>query len=103
MKAADLRHVVSQNTGSLAAAHRNLFGDNLPVQKPSEYRVFGYLSLFRVGEETSNEIDNLVLLREESPELRPTFERLIEYGSTLWCQRSLRATQAGLSGCRRIR
>ena len=78
MKASDLRSVVSNNTAPLAAAHRNLFGDNLPQQKRDEYRVFGYLSLFRVGQETSNEIDNLILFGRESPELRPAFVRLIE-------------------------
>jgi hypothetical protein len=78
MKAADLRAVVANNTASLAAAHRNLFGDNLPQQKREEYRVFGYLALFRVGQETSNEIDNLILFGKDNPELRAEFVRLIE-------------------------
>lgn len=78
MKAVDIRKVAADGTGALAAAHRNIFGDNLPKQKRDEYQVFGYLALFRVGEETSNEIDNLILFGKDSPELRPEFMRLIE-------------------------
>jgi hypothetical protein len=78
MRAADLRRVVADGTASLAAAHRNCFGDNLPRQKRDEYRVFGYLAMFRVGEETSNDIDNLLLFGRDNPDLHPEFVRLVE-------------------------
>lgn len=80
MNAKDIRNVVANGTGSLAAIHRNLFGDNLPSYKKTDRRVFGYLALFRVGLETSNEIDNLLLFGQEIPELRPLYEKLIASG-----------------------
>ena len=77
MNAADLRRVVAERSGALAAIHRNIFGDNLSAQKRDELRVFGYLALFRVGHETSNEIDNLLLFGQEIPALRAHYEELI--------------------------
>ena len=77
MKAADARNVVANNTAALAAIHRNLFGDNLPARKREGSGVFGYLALFRVGQETSNEIDNLLLFGQSIPALRPHYERLV--------------------------
>ena len=68
---------MNEKTGALAAIHRNVFGDNLSVQKREELRVYGYLALFRVGHETSNEIDNLLLFGQEIPALRPHYEQLI--------------------------
>jgi len=78
MKASDVRKIVAEGSEALAGAHRNFFGDNLPQQKRSEYRVFGYLSLFRIGEETSNEIDNLILFGKYIPELYDDYSRFFE-------------------------
>lgn len=77
MNANDIRRIVSTGTTALAAIHRNVFGDNLPAQKCDEMQVFNYLALFRLGQETSNEIDNLLLFGKEIPALRAHYEELI--------------------------
>jgi hypothetical protein len=57
--------------------HRNVFGENLKEERRQDFLVFSYLNYFRVGHETSNGIDELILFGRELPNLEPTYERLV--------------------------
>ena len=65
MTAAEIRQFSSSQLAPLAAIHRNVFGDNLTPQRRRDSNVFNYLRLFRVGLETSNQVDNLLLFGPE--------------------------------------
>lgn len=70
MTATELRQFSSPQLAPLAAIHRNIFGDNLTGQRRRDSNAFNYLRLFRVGFETSNEVDNLLLYGRDIPALQ---------------------------------
>lgn len=60
-----------------ATIHRNIFGENLKEERRQDFLVFSYFNYFRVGFETANGIDELILFGKEMPGLKKDYERLI--------------------------
>jgi hypothetical protein len=78
MTADELRRFSTNQDSPLGAIHRNLFGDNLSSARRNGKACFGFLRLFRVGLETSNEVDNLLLYGSEIESLKPDYRKLVE-------------------------
>lgn len=81
-----------------ANIYSNIFGENLS-RRAMERPVFRALSAFGIGDETSNNIDGLLVYGNDDPKLRDAFDRLIKidplYGAT---PRFLAAQQRYLEG-----
>jgi hypothetical protein len=60
-----------------AAFHRNLFGENLTVANRRKREIYRFLSMLHIGEETTNDLDELFVFGSRDQELRPVYDELI--------------------------
>jgi len=77
MVAADVPKILEARTRNRASIYNNLFGGNLTEGHRDSIPVFNRLDGFRIGYETSNRIDNLLIFGEANPELREQFLQLL--------------------------
>ena len=77
MVARDVPAIVRSGTVAKASLYNNMFGGNLLETRRDGITVFNYLNRFRIGYETSNRIDNILIFGEADEELRPYFEQLL--------------------------
>jgi hypothetical protein len=77
MVAADVPKIVAAGTFGRASIYNNLFGGNLSEGHRNSIPVFNHLDRFRIGYETTNRIDNLLIFGEANPELREQFLQLL--------------------------
>jgi len=77
MVARDVPTIVRSGTVAKASLYNNIFGGNLLETRREGLTVFNYLNRFRIGYETSNRIDNILIFGGADEELRPHFEQLL--------------------------
>jgi hypothetical protein len=77
MRPADVAKVLRTRTAARASLYNNLFGGNLTETRRDALPVFDCLNRFRIGHETSNRIDNILIFGEADDELRPYFDELL--------------------------
>ena len=73
----DVPGIVDKNATSEASIYRNVFGGNLSPDRRTNTEVFSVFGRFGIGDETSNQIDNLLVFGADDPRLTPTFDRII--------------------------
>src|SRR5262249_27816070 len=64
MQAADVQEFLQKGTTAMASLFNNLFGGNLSEVRRDSLEVFDYLNRFRIGHETSNRVDNILIFGE---------------------------------------
>ncbi len=74
---ADVSKVITKGTINYASLYNNIFGGNLSEARRDSIGVFIYLNLFRIGYETTNRIDNILIFGEADEELKPYFDRFL--------------------------
>ena len=74
----DVERVIKNETVPKASLYSNIFGGNLSSTRQESIPVFRYLNLLRIGYETTNLIDNILILGETDERLRPYFQKLID-------------------------
>lgn len=77
MTADDVPNIIREGTAGRASLYNNLFGGNLSETRCESIPVFEYLNRFRIGHETSNRIDNILIFGEADESLRPYFDELM--------------------------
>ena len=77
MVSSDVPKVIAAQTVSKASLYNNLFGGNLPEIRRQGITIFEYLDRFRVGHETSNRVDNLLIFGEGDEHLGRYFDEFI--------------------------
>jgi len=77
MQAADVSTFLQKKTTAKASLFNNLFGGNLSEVRRDSLEVFDYLNRFRVGHETSNRVDNILIFGEADENLKPYFDKLL--------------------------
>jgi hypothetical protein len=60
-----------------AALHRTLFGENLTVSNRRKREVYRFLSMLHVGDETTNDLDELLIFGTRDEELKAAHEELV--------------------------
>jgi hypothetical protein len=73
----NLRERAIERNGHLCSIYRNIFGHNLREPRREQYAVFRHLGSFRVGMETTNLLDALLVFGAEDAELRDDYERFV--------------------------
>jgi hypothetical protein len=63
--------------------HRNILGENFPEHQREGSAAFEYLQYFRIGQETSNAIDELLLFGKDIEALQPKYSAIVEDSSGL--------------------
>jgi hypothetical protein len=77
MVATDVPKVIAAQTVSRASLYNNLFGGNLSEIRRQTITIFEYLDRFRIGHETSNRVDNLLIFGEGDEHLGRYFDEFI--------------------------
>lgn len=60
-----------------AAFHRNLFGDNLKPSVRNKRGIYRFLSMLHVGEETTNDLDELIIFGAKDAELASSYNEIV--------------------------
>lgn len=77
MRASDVREILRQGTVAKASVFNNIFGGNLTETRRESLEVFDAMNRFRIGHETSNSIDNLLIFGGADETLRTHFDKLL--------------------------
>ncbi len=93
LQAADISVVLHKNTTARASLFNNLFGGNLSEVRRDSLEVFDYLNRFRIGHETSNRIDNILIFGEADNNLKPYFDALLRTDTMFGADESYYASQ----------
>ncbi len=65
------------DTAHKAALHRTLFGENLNVSNRQKREVYRFLSMLHVGDETTNDLDELLIFGTRDGELKAAHDELV--------------------------
>jgi hypothetical protein len=90
---ADVPLILRAGTRAQASLYNNIFGGNLTENRRESLTIFDYFSRFRIGEETSNRIDNVLIFGEADDTFRPYFDELLAADTFYGADDSYRATQ----------
>ncbi len=78
--------LLNSGTAHKAALHRTLFGENLTTGNRNKREVYRFLSILHVGDETTNDLDELLIFGTRDEELREEYKGLVEPDP--FCQRN---------------
>lgn len=93
MMAGDSALFQRQGTTSRGSLYGNVFGANLSETRRDSLPVFEYMNRFRIGHETSNRIDNILIFGDADDELRPYFDQFLGSDDLYGASASYRAAQ----------
>lgn len=93
LQASEVAEILRNSTVAKASLFSNLFGGNLSEVRRDSLEVFEYLNRFRIGHETSNRIDNILIFGEADEILRPYFDVLLRADSFYGADSSYYAAQ----------
>ena len=77
MKAVDVPRIIASKQLAKASIYNNIFGGNLTRYRRNSLDIFDYLNRFRIGHETSNRFDNLLIYGYADEQLKPYFDQLL--------------------------
>ncbi|MFZ4764679.1 MAG: hypothetical protein ACOYMN_06960, partial [Roseimicrobium sp.] len=67
----------TSGTAHKAALHRTLFGENLTVSNRRKREVYRFFSMLHVGDETTNDLDELLIFGTRDGELKTAHDELV--------------------------
>jgi hypothetical protein len=77
MQPTEVPKIIQKGTVAKASLFNNIFGGNLTETRRESLEIFDHLNRFRIGHETSNRVDNILIFGEADDNLRPYFEALL--------------------------
>lgn len=77
LRAVDIPRVIASNQVSKASIYNNIFGGNLSDFRRDSLDIFEYLGRFRIGYETTNRFDNLLIYGNSDVVLCDYFDQLL--------------------------
>jgi len=94
MQAGDICSLVEAGLTPRASLFNNIFGGNLTDTKRESLEIFEFLNRFRIGYETSNKIDSILIFGAADDFLRPHYDQLLASDAFYGADESYRAAQA---------
>ena len=91
----DVPQLVDEKRTGEASIYRNAFGGNLSPDRRANTEVFAVLGRFGIGDETSNQIDNMLIFGADDPKLISTFDQLVRTDPLYGASPQFLAHQAG--------
>lgn len=73
----DVPAIIRDKTAARASIYNNLFGGNLPESRQESLDLFDYMNRFRIGHETTNKIDEILIFGGADDRVRPYFDELL--------------------------
>lgn len=77
LRPGDVAKVINEGTVAKASLFSNIFGGNLSDSRRDSLEVFDYLNRFRIGYETSNRVDNILIFGDADDNLKLYFDELM--------------------------
>jgi hypothetical protein len=77
MQPNDVAGIVRTGTVSKASVYSNIFGGNLPENRREAITVFNYLDRFRIGHETTNQVDDILIFGDADDKYRKQYQTLL--------------------------
>ncbi len=77
LRPSDIPQVLKSGTVSKASLYNNIFGGNLSETRRESLEVFQNINKLRIGRETSNRIDNILIFGHADENLRPYFDQFL--------------------------
>jgi hypothetical protein len=91
----DVPQLVEKKQTGEASIYSNAFGGNLSPDRRINTEVFAVLGRFGIGDETSNQIDNMLIFGADDPKLISTFDQLVRTDLLYGASSQFLAHQAG--------
>jgi hypothetical protein len=93
LRPGDITTILRAGTRARASLFNNFFGGNLPESRRESLTIFDYLGRFRIGHETSNRIDNVLIFGDADDTFRSYFDALLAGDAFYGADESYRASQ----------
>jgi len=93
MTGEDVTSIIRNGKVAKGSLFNNIFAGNLPETRCESIPVFEYLNRFRIGYETSNRIDNILIFGEADEHLQSYFDELLVQDKFYGADDSFRAAQ----------
>lgn len=74
---AEANTIAKSGTAHKAALHRTLFGENLTINNRRKREVYRFLSMLHIGDETTNDLDELLIFGTRDEELKAAHGELV--------------------------
>jgi hypothetical protein len=74
---AEANRIASSGMAHEAALHRTLFGENLTKGSRAKREIYRFFSMLHIGEETTNDLDEILIFGTRDEELRPAYDELV--------------------------
>ncbi len=94
LRAVDIPRVIGSDQVGRASIYNNIFGGNLTEYRRNSHDIYEQLGRFRVGHETSNRIDNLLIYGDTDIDLRNYFAKFLTDDDFYGASKSYRALQS---------
>jgi hypothetical protein len=69
--------IIGQGKPQEAALHRTLFGENLSASARRKREVYRFLAALHIGDETTSDLDELLIFGTRDPELATSYQELV--------------------------
>ncbi|WP_147871342.1 hypothetical protein [Stieleria maiorica] len=93
MRAVDVPRIIASQQVAKASIYNNIFGGNLTEHRRNSHDIYEQLGRFRIGHETSNRIDNLLIYGDSDTGLREHFDRFLTDDTFYGANEAYRALQ----------
>lgn len=93
LRAVDVPRVIESQMIAKASIYNNIFGGNLTEYRRNSHEIYEQLGGFRIGHETSNRIDNLLIYGDSDIELKIHFKQFLTDDEFFGANESYRALQ----------
>jgi hypothetical protein len=93
LRAVDVPRVIASNQVAKASLYNNIFGGNLSDFRRDSLDIFEHLGRFRIGHETTNRFDNLLIYGNSDAVLKGYFEELLAKDKFYGADQSYLASQ----------
>ena len=93
MQPKDVSAIIRSGTSYRASLYNNVFGGNLPEHRRDAITVFDYLDRFRIGHETTNHVDNILIFGDADEKYRDQYRDLMDNDRFYGADEAFRAAQ----------
>ena len=93
LRAVDVPRVVESGQVAMASIYNNIFGGNLTEHRRNSHDIYEQLGRFRIGHETSNRVDNLLIYGDSDLQLKKYFDQFLSSDDFYGADEKYRAYQ----------
>jgi len=93
LRAVDVPRVIESGQVAKASIYNNIFGGNLTEHRRNSHDIYEQLGRFRIGHETSNRVDNLLIYGDSDIELKKYFDQFFANDTFYGADKNYRAYQ----------